>query len=176
MRDFEGTRLVHPAVRPVKPCVMSKEIEDGADGEIPERIVADVGVNAGPAVMLPSPCNDPGGNAVNAGAQQAPPDFAADLRAEVGIEAGAGAAGGPRKRPADDQVADADDERHDHGREDGDEHCRCFRPLTDERATVAFRRDSAEYDDVFLVAARAINPPTRNREISLSRKMTEILS
>lgn len=72
VEDFEDFGCVHPAVGPIKPCVVDGEIGQQAEREIPERHGVEVGIYLRPAMMLPAPCDDPCGRGVDEGAGEAP--------------------------------------------------------------------------------------------------------
>ena len=71
-----------------------------------------VGVDARPAVRLPSPGDDARRDAVNRRAGKAPADFAPHLRFEPAIETGMLEPRRERKSSAAQQVTSTDDEGH----------------------------------------------------------------
>ena len=123
MRGLEDGRAVHPAMRPVEPGVVRKEIEQHRHRQIPERPGMGIGVDPRPPAILPAPGDDPGRHAVDRGGGQAPPDLASDLRIEPGIQVRMPRPRRQRKRPRRQQIADTDDQRHgDGGQDQGKRH------------------------------------------------------
>ena len=124
MCQFKPVRAVHQAVRPVKPGVVRKEIEENRKRQIPERVIADIFINSCPAPVLPRPHDKAGRYAVNDGTGQRPENLSPDLRFERSIKAGMAAFSPPCECPAGYKIADTDDDRHrKHGGKDGKEHC-----------------------------------------------------
>jgi hypothetical protein len=117
VKDFEESRFVHPAVRPIKPCVVDREISKQADRQIPERHGMNIGVNLGPAALLPAPCDDARRRCIDERAGEAEQNFAADLRILTCIKAAMFDAGGEGKCAAGDQVAHRDNRGHADHRE-----------------------------------------------------------
>ena len=82
-------RCIQP-VRPVKPRIV-RETDRGIStaARYHKGKAGDIGVDQRPAMIVPTPGDDAGGNAVNRRAQERPVDLTADLRAQPRIEAGA---------------------------------------------------------------------------------------
>ena len=104
--------LVHPAVGPIKPCVMKEEIGEQRNRHPPQRISGRIGVDSRPATLLPAPCDHPGGHAINRRRSKAPTNFALYLRAKIAVMPGAHEVGQPGKHAAGQQVAHRDNRRH----------------------------------------------------------------
>ncbi len=79
MGNAEQPRLMHPAMRPVKPCIMGQQKEQDRNGQIPERIVRRTGVYLRPTLGLPAPGHDACGRPINAGRSKAPANFTPNL-------------------------------------------------------------------------------------------------
>lgn len=69
-------------------------------------------------MRLPTPGDNPGRYPVNGSTGQTPADLATDLLIKPGIKAGVAPPRDRRKGPADDKIADADNQRHGHSRSD----------------------------------------------------------
>lgn len=117
VEDFEDFGRMHPAVRPVEPCVVDDEIGQQADGEVPQRHGVDISVNLRPAMMLPAPCDDACGRSIDERAGEAPEDFASDLLGLLRIKAREADAGGEGEAAAGEEIAHRDDHAHADNRE-----------------------------------------------------------
>lgn len=106
---------VHPAMGPVEPCVVEREVGEHRGWEPPQGIVGHVGVDAGPAMLLPPPRDDAGGDAVKESGRQRPADFAADLRTHAGVETGLLDPRQQRETAASQEVAQPHNRRHGEG-------------------------------------------------------------
>jgi hypothetical protein len=121
VRNLKPVRPVHQTVRPVKPCIMHKQVEKHRKRQIPERIISGAVINPRPSPVLPRPHDEPSRHAVNRGTGKRPKNFTPNLRLQRIIQAGMATLGQPGKRAAGDEIADSDDQRHrDCGREDGE--------------------------------------------------------
>ena len=151
MGDAEQARLVHPAVGPVKPGVVCKQVEQRCEGEIPQRVVVPAGVDLRPAAFLPAPGDDPCRNPVNRRRGERPADLAPDLRAELGMIARFHTPGDRREQPARRGIARSDDQRHRNGgKDDGGPHGLvgpCPNPKPVNRSCVSPRRPRARSVD-----------------------------
>lgn len=79
MGNAEQLGLMHPAMRPIKPCVVGEKKEQDGNGQIPERIVRRVSVYLRPTLGLPAPSDDASWRAINASGGKAPANFAPNL-------------------------------------------------------------------------------------------------
>src|SRR3546814_10654983 len=96
-------------VGPIEETVVEQQIEKQADRQIPERPGVDVAIDAGPAMRLPAPGDDAGGQAVARGAGEAPADLAPHLGAQPAIENSVTEARRKGEGAAADQIAQRDD-------------------------------------------------------------------
>jgi len=112
MGDAKGLGPVHPAMRPVKPCVMRGQVKQHRHGKVPDREGCDIGIDARPSTRLPSPCDDPGGDAVNQRGQQRPADLPTHLPLQPAIQARLPHPRRQRKTTARQQIANADNGAH----------------------------------------------------------------
>ncbi len=122
VRDAKPMRHMHPAMRPVKPAIMRKQVEKNRQRPIPERHCGKVFINQRPAPVLPPPGNNASRKPVNRGTGQAPQDLAPDLRVEPDVKPRMPHTRGRSKSAADNQIADADDANHRHGRSEQGKH------------------------------------------------------
>ena len=115
MGNSEQPGLVHPAMRPIKPCVVGEKKEQDGNGQIPERIVDRVGVYLRPTLRLPAPSDDASWHTIDAGRSQAPADFAPYLSIKPRIKPAMPQACCPCKGPAGQEIAAAHNQRHRKG-------------------------------------------------------------
>ena len=100
MGNAEQPGLMHPAMRPIKPCVMGQQKEKNGNGQIPERIVRRICIYLRPTLGLPAPSDDASWRAINAGRSKAPANFAPNLSIQSGIKPAMPQARCPGKGPA----------------------------------------------------------------------------
>ena len=112
MDRLEHARAVHPAVGPVKPGIVEREVDEQRKRHPPQRIGLRIGVNPGPAALLPAPHDHACRHAVDRRRGKTPSDLGAHLPAKPGIVAGPNIGGDPRKHPANGKIANGDDHRH----------------------------------------------------------------
>src|SRR3546814_19900512 len=86
MGEAEPARAMEQPVGPIEETVVEQQIEKQADRQIPERPGVDVAIDAGPAMRLPAPGDDAGGQAVDRGDGEAPADLAPHLGAAPPLE------------------------------------------------------------------------------------------
>ena len=115
MGDAKQLGPMHPAVRPVEPGVMGGEIEQHRQRQIPERHRRDIGVDARPAMRLPTPGDHARGHAVDERRGQRPGDFPPHLLFQAAIQAWLANPGRERKAPARQQIPHADNGAHRQG-------------------------------------------------------------
>ena len=65
MGDPKPARNMHPAVAPVKPRVMGKQIEEYGKWQIPKWVIIPAFVNPSPAMLLPAPGHNTRWNAID---------------------------------------------------------------------------------------------------------------
>ena len=78
--DPEWGRPVHPAVSPVKPCVVRNEEEQHGNRQPPQRKIMRVAINPRPAARLPAPRHNPRWHTIDRCRGEAPADLAPYLR------------------------------------------------------------------------------------------------
>jgi hypothetical protein len=123
MGDAKQLWPVHPAMRPVKPCVMRREVEQHGNRQPPERIAVHILIYSRPAQRLPAPGDHAGGHAINQRRQQRPADFAPHLPFQPAIQARLAHPRRQRKAAARQQIAYADNGAHrQSGQDDGCDH------------------------------------------------------
>ena len=127
MGDPEPFGLMHPAMRPVKPCVMREQIDEQRYRQIPERIGCHIAIDRGPSAFLPAPHHHARRDAIDGSAIERPAHLPPHLRAHAMVQTGPHALGQPGEGAAGGQIAQAHDQRHrqrggDQG-EDQRRHC-----------------------------------------------------
>jgi hypothetical protein len=117
MRLFKPPWAVHQPVRPIKPCVMRRQIKEYRQRHIPERIIAKIAVNLRPAMVVPAPGNNASGDAIDGSRQQRPIYLAPDLRTQFVIQPRPHPLCDQCKQPTGQQIAHPDNQRHGKGGE-----------------------------------------------------------
>jgi len=79
VRQPEPVRSMHQPVRPVKPAVLHKQVEQQREWKIPHRHGVDVSVDPSPTEIPPKIQRRASRHSVDRRGQQRPTDFATDL-------------------------------------------------------------------------------------------------
>ena len=116
MGNAEQPGLMHPAMRPVKPCIMGQQKEQDRNGQIPERIVRRVSVYLRPTLRLPAPSHHACGRAINAGRRKTPTNFAPYLPIQPRIKPAMPQTRCPGKGPTGQEITATHNQRHRKGR------------------------------------------------------------
>ena len=122
MGGLEPKWPMHQAVRPIKPSVVHKQIEENRHRQIPQWKRGHIGVDLSPAQAIPAPSDNARRNAVDSSTGQAPADLTPDLAVKAIVQAWRTDLGCPGKCAADKQIARAHYERHRRSRHNHDMH------------------------------------------------------
>lgn len=115
MGNAEQPGLMHPAMRPIKPCVMGQQKEQNRNGQIPERIVRRVSIYLRPTLGLPAPSHNASWRAINASRGKAPANFAPYLPIKPRVKPAMPQTRCPGKGPAGQEITAAHNQRHRKG-------------------------------------------------------------
>ena len=131
VRDAERLGPVHPAVRPVEPCIVREQAERERHRPPPERPSMEIGIDARPAVRAPAPGEDARRDTVDRRRGQAPADLAPHLPVEPRVETGMATRRRPGEPARDREIAQPHDQRHrECGKKQGEHrHGRCLAPI-----------------------------------------------
>ena len=88
MSQPEKAWAMHGAVRPVKPAILHKQVDQQGKRPVPQRQHIPIQRDLRPAILPPAPQDNASGNAINRRGEQRPADFLRNLLAPAGIQAG----------------------------------------------------------------------------------------